>query len=90
MSGHDAIWAPETTIHFGSLDFVVNSEGVMTRALVAQSPSAKDLADITKAFDDLADITKAFDGVNSEGVITRASVAQSPQQMVVLVGMRLC
>lgn len=44
-----AVWTPGATIRFGSLDFVINNEGTMTRAPKAQSPSMKDLIDIVGA-----------------------------------------
>jgi hypothetical protein len=50
MAGHDVVWAPRTTIHFGSLDFIVNSVGNMIRASIAQSLLAKDLVDIARGF----------------------------------------
>lgn len=29
MAGRDAVWTPRTTMHFGSLDFILNGEGEM-------------------------------------------------------------
>jgi hypothetical protein len=34
------------TIHFGRLNFIVDSEGIIIRAPKAQSPSTKELVDI--------------------------------------------
>lgn len=33
MAGHDVVWTPRTTLSFGSLDFILNNEGEMDRAL---------------------------------------------------------
>jgi hypothetical protein len=49
MADYDAVWAPKTTIRVGILDFVVDGEGTMIRALTAQSSSTKGLVDIARS-----------------------------------------
>jgi hypothetical protein len=48
-----AVWIPGTAIHFGSLDFVVNNEGKMTRAREGSTPSTTDLPNIARALSNL-------------------------------------
>jgi hypothetical protein len=48
MTNHNAVWGPGTTIRSGSLDFVVDSEGMMVRAPKAQTPMTKGLVDIAR------------------------------------------
>jgi hypothetical protein len=49
MADCDAVWAPKTTIHVGSLDFVVDVEGMMIRASTSQSSLTKGLVDIARS-----------------------------------------
>lgn len=48
MVGHNAVWAPGTTIRSGSLDYVVDNEGTMDRVPKAQTPLTKGLVDIAR------------------------------------------
>jgi hypothetical protein len=55
MASNDsgAVWAPETTVHFGSLDFIVKEEEEMTRAPEAPTRSTSDLPSVVRGLNDL-------------------------------------
>lgn len=55
MASNDngAIWIPKTSIRFGSLDFVVNKEGEMTRVPETLTHLTNDLPDVVGRLGDL-------------------------------------
>jgi hypothetical protein len=50
---NDTFYTPETTICFRSLDFIINKEGEMTRALEALAPSTTYLPNIARGLGNL-------------------------------------
>jgi hypothetical protein len=49
MVGRGVVWTPGTTIHFRSLDFIINGEGEMVRAPKDRPLPPDDLDTITEA-----------------------------------------
>ena len=48
MGDHGVVWAPEITICFISLEFVINNKGTMVKALKAQPPLMEVLINIAR------------------------------------------
>jgi hypothetical protein len=53
MANHNADWTPGVHVCFGSLDFVVTTEGELVRVLVPQTPPATSLDAIIEALREL-------------------------------------
>jgi hypothetical protein len=52
-NNNGVVWTPRMTIHFESLDFVVNEKGETTRASEAPSPLMSDLPNVARSLSDL-------------------------------------
>jgi hypothetical protein len=52
-NNNDVVWTPRTHIRFGSLNFVIDEEAIMIRALEAPTPSTNGLPNVARHFGDL-------------------------------------